>query len=106
MVAGSSAREPVRIRDQRLTIRPIGLAAGPRAVSLVMWTVAEEPAGWRQDQELRAHEPRLAQRTGLAAIGSGDERPLQDVAEPPYMVLAIPGQSEGRFRGLYLELAR
>src|SRR2546423_8793233 len=90
-----SAGEPVGIRDRMGILRPVGLPIGPRAVSRIVRTVAEQPSGGRQREQTKSHPPWLTQRPAFPAVGGRDDRPLEHVPNIPEVVLAVSSQAEG-----------
>ena len=87
-------------------LRPVGLTVGPRAVSRIVSAVAGQQSSGGKSEQTEPQPTRLPQRPAFPAVGGSDDRPLEDVAKVPEVVLAVPSQAKGGFGELLLQQAR
>src|SRR5256886_16651589 len=92
-----SAGKPVGIRHQMGILRPVGLTVGSRAVSRIVSAVAGQQSSGGKSEQTQPQPTRLTQRPAFPAVRGGDDRPLEDVAKVPEVVLAVPRQAKGGF---------
>ena len=86
-------------------LRPVGLTVGPRAVSRIVSAVAGQQSSGGKSEQTEPQPTRLPQRPAFPAVGGSDDRPLEDVAKVPEVVLAVPSQAKGGFGELLLQQA-